>query len=95
MHLKPGILDQLQKSLRMTDQEFSDHIGISRSQLWRVKMDPKDKRFSLGKDLISKLLIAFPSYTFEDLFFLDQVSHACNNGNDKEGDLPEQSYSVQ
>lgn len=76
--LKPGILDNLQHDMKMNDQEFSDFIGVSRSQLWRAKLPAVDKRFSLGKDFIAKVLVAFPNRTFEDIFFLDKVSHVCD-----------------
>ncbi|MGZ0050183.1 hypothetical protein [Brevibacillus gelatini] len=78
--LKPGVLDNLQTELKLTDQEFAEFIGVSRSQLWRAKLPPHDKRFSLGQDFIAKILNAFSSNTFEDIFFLDQVSHECDNG---------------
>jgi hypothetical protein len=77
--LRQDILESLQKELDMKDQEFADYIGVSRSQLWRAKMPPNDKRFSLGQDFIAKVLNSFPTYTFEQLFFLDEVSHVCDN----------------
>lgn len=79
--LKSGVLDQLQKDLNMTDQEFSDYIGVSRSQLWRAKLPANDKRFSLGQDFIAKTLNAFQELTFEQIFFLDDVSHTCDKTN--------------
>jgi predicted transcriptional regulator len=75
---KPGILEKLQKELDKTDQEFAEFIGVSRSQLWRAKLKPTDKRFSLGQDFIAKMLQAFNSYKFEELFFLQDVSHVCD-----------------
>ncbi|BAH44554.1 hypothetical protein BBR47_35770 [Brevibacillus brevis NBRC 100599] len=76
--LKPGVLDNLRNDMKMNDQEFSEFIGVSRSQLWRAKLPAVDKRFSLGKDFIAKVLAAFPNRTFEDIFFLDKVSHVCD-----------------
>jgi hypothetical protein len=76
--LKPGVLDELQHEMKMTDQEFAEYVGVSRSQLWRAKLPPTDKRFSLGQDFIAKVLAAFPSHVFEDIFFLDRVSHECD-----------------
>jgi hypothetical protein len=76
--LKPGVLDDLQHEMMMTDQEFAEFIGVSRSQLWRAKRPPTDKRFSLGLDFIAKVLASFPSRTFEDIFFLDNLSHVCD-----------------
>lgn len=77
--LKAGILDNLQNDLKMNDQEFAEFIGVSRSQLWRAKLPAVDKRFSLGKDFIAKVLAAFPNLTFEDIFFLDNVYHSCDS----------------
>lgn len=74
---KPGELEKLQKEREMTDQEFADFIGTSRSSLWRAKLPPEDNRFSLGQDVMAKILKKFPAKSFEDLFFLDQVSHEC------------------
>lgn len=76
--LKSNVLEQLQQLKNMTDQEFADFIGISRSQLWRARLNPADRRFSLGQDFIAKIMRAFPEMTFEDLFFLNHVSHACS-----------------
>lgn len=78
--LKPGVLEKLQKDLDLKEQEFAEYISVSRSHLWRAKLPPSDKRFSLGQDLIAKLLNAFPNKKFEDIFFLEQVSHACDKG---------------
>lgn len=74
---KPGELEQLQKEKNMTDQEFADFLGTSRSSLWRAKLPPEDERFSFGQDVMAKILKKFPNKTFEELFFLDQVSHEC------------------
>jgi hypothetical protein len=76
--LKQGVLDVMQKEREMTDQQFAEFVGVSRSQLWRAKLTPTDKRFSLGQDFIAKILKSFPKYSFEDIFFLDDVSHACD-----------------
>ncbi|MBG9943898.1 hypothetical protein ABE237_15665 [Brevibacillus formosus] len=78
--LKPGVLDDLRHKLKFTDKRFAEFIGVSRSQLWRAKLPPSDKRFSLGEDFIAKVLSAFPDHTFEDIFFLDDLSHLCDSG---------------
>lgn len=78
--LKSDILDDLRHGMKLTDQGFAKFLGVSRSQLWRAKLPPNDKRFSLGQDFIAKVLSAFPEHTFEDIFFLDQVSHSCDKG---------------
>lgn len=77
--LQPNVLEKMQKDLNMTDQEFAEYIGVSRSQLWRAQLPSEDKRFSLGQDFIAKVLNRFPELTFEQLFFLDKVSHGCDN----------------
>jgi DNA-binding XRE family transcriptional regulator len=76
--IKPDVLNTLQASLKKTDQEFADHIGVSRSSLWRAKLPVSDERFSLGQDVIAKVLNSFSDKSFEDLFFLDKVSHDCD-----------------
>jgi hypothetical protein len=75
--LKPGVLDEVQKDLSMTDQDFSEHLGVSRSQLWRAKLPPDDKRFSLGQDFIAKTLTKL-KMPFDEVFFLDSMSHMCD-----------------
>ncbi|CAH1202926.1 hypothetical protein PAECIP111891_02147 [Paenibacillus allorhizoplanae] len=77
--LKPGVLENLQKELNMNDQEFADHIGVSRSHLWRAKMPISDKRFSLGQDFIARVLNTFSGFTFEEIFFLNQLSQDCDS----------------
>lgn len=77
--LKHDVLESVQTVMKLTDQEFAEFIGVSRSQLWRAKLPPSDRRFSLGQDFIAKVLNAFADHTFEELFFLDEVSHACDN----------------
>jgi hypothetical protein len=74
--LRVDKVNKIQKKKDLNDGEFAYFIGVSRSQLWRAKMSPSDKRFSLGQDFIAKMLKAFPDCTFEDLFFLNDVSHA-------------------
>ncbi|MHA6484514.1 hypothetical protein ACX1C1_21690 [Paenibacillus sp. strain BS8-2] len=76
--LIPGALEAIQNENGMTDQEFAEYIGISRSQLWRILLPKDDKRFSLGQDVIAKLLQRFPNRKFEELFFLDLLSHECD-----------------
>ncbi|WP_342477399.1 winged helix-turn-helix domain-containing protein [Paenibacillus sp. FSL H7-0350] len=74
---KPGILNQLQEDKKMTEQEFADFLGASRSSLWRAKLPVDDNRFSLGQDVMAKILKNFPEKSFEDIFFLEHVSQVC------------------
>lgn len=53
----------------MTEQEFADFLGASRSSLWRAKLPVDDNRFSLGQDVMAKILKNFPEKSFEDIFF--------------------------
>ncbi|HYE69548.1 MAG TPA: hypothetical protein VEA58_13105 [Anaerovoracaceae bacterium] len=76
--LKHGVLDSKQIEFKMTDKEFADFIGISRSSLWRAKLPADDGRFSLGQDVIAKVLNKFDDLTFEDVFFLDPLYHGCD-----------------
>lgn len=65
---KPEVIETLQKEMNMTDKEFAKYIGASRSSLWRAKLPPDDDRFSLGQDVMAKILKKFPEKKFEDLF---------------------------
>lgn len=76
--LRSGVLDDVQKEMNLTDQQFAEFIGISRSQLWRAKMPASDKRFSLGNDFVAAVLNALEGKKFEELFFLGDVSHECD-----------------
>jgi hypothetical protein len=82
--LRHKVLSNIQQTRKMTDQEFSCFLGISRSQLWRSQLPTDDKRFSLGQDFIAKVLKALPEYSFEDIFFLNNVSHGCYKDVQKE-----------
>lgn len=73
----PGVLQNLQDELQMTDEKFADYIETSRASLWRAKLPNTDPRFSLGTDVMTKILIKFPDKKFEDLFFLINSYHEC------------------
>jgi transcriptional regulator with XRE-family HTH domain len=74
--LRTEALDNIQKELGLNEQDFAEHLDISRAQLWRARLNPEDKRFSLGQDFIAKILDKLKR-PFEEIFFLDQVSQAC------------------
>ncbi|NQX67948.1 hypothetical protein HQN90_17645 [Paenibacillus alba] len=76
--LIPGVLKQIQNELKMTDQEFAEYLGVSRSQLWRVQLPANHKNFSLGEEFIAKILNRFSQKMFED-FFLVTVSQECDS----------------
>ncbi|MEY8748574.1 hypothetical protein AB9M62_56975 [Bacillales bacterium AN1005] len=73
----PGVLQKLQDDLQMTDEKFADYIETSRASLWRAKLPANDPRFSLGQDVMTKILTKFPNKKFEELFFLTQMSQEC------------------
>ena len=50
----------------MSDLEFCEKTGVSRTQLWRIKTG----KSSVGADFIAKILKYYPEETFESLFFI-------------------------
>jgi len=52
-----------------TETEISKIIGISRSQLWRIKK----KKSQVGQEFITKFFKAFPNQCFDTYFFVDGV----------------------
>lgn len=48
----------------MTDTAFAKKIGISRSQLWRIR----NGRSSVGGEFIEKFMAAFPNEKIDDIF---------------------------
>ena len=48
----------------MTDTAFAKKIGISRSQLWRIR----NGRSSVGGEFIEKCMAAFPNEKIDDIF---------------------------
>ena len=52
-----------------TEQEMADYLGISRTQLWRIKRGD----CSAGNDFIAKVLEKFPKSKFQDIFFTSNV----------------------
>lgn len=69
--LKTDVFDLLTKGL--TDIELSRMMGISTTQLWRVRLPNIDPRHNdPGTDFVAGALRAFPHNKFEDLFFLNE-----------------------
>lgn len=54
----------------MTDSEFAKKLGISRSQLWRVRTG----KSSAGAEFITKFKAAFPTESIDDYFFTKECS---------------------
>lgn len=53
----------------MTDTEFAKKLGVSRSQLWRVR----NKRSAVGAVFVAKFKAAFPEESIDDYFFSSNV----------------------
>lgn len=63
--------DNAAKSRGWTDVELAKEMGISTTQLWRVRLPEEDPRHNdPGKDFIAGALRAFPEKKFDELFFL-------------------------
>lgn len=73
----PGVLQKLQDEMNMTDEKFADYLETSRSSIWRAKLPVSDPRFSLGQDVMAKILKRYSNKKFEDIFFLVNSSHEC------------------
>jgi hypothetical protein len=57
-----------------SDAELAQKLGVSISQVWRVKLPPEDKRHnSPGNQFIAGVLSTFGG-PFEKFFYLDDVS---------------------
>ncbi len=66
-------LERLQRKNGWSDEDLCKKIGISRTQLWRLRLPPGDPRYNApGETFIANVLKAFPDKYFEDLFFLDK-----------------------
>jgi|GEM_PF-2510369 len=60
----------------LTEIEMAKKIGISRSQLWRIKK----KNSSVGELFIIKFKKTYPNESFDDYFFIESVDlmERCN-----------------
>ncbi len=56
-------LYQLQGDL--TDEEFAKKLGVSRSQLWRIR----NGHSKAGAEFLEKFKRCFPEESIEDIFF--------------------------
>ena len=52
-----------------TDTEFAKELGISRSQLWRIK----NRKSSIGTTVLAKFKTKYPDEKMEDYFYSDDV----------------------
>gem|GEM_PF-2663179 len=72
---------EIQKKDELNDMAFAAKIGIDKTMLWRIKT----KRNGPGQEFIAKILTAYPNLKFEDIFFLNRPSHACQVSTGTEG----------
>ena len=68
-----------------TDKSFSEKLGISRSQLWRIKTG---KSYP-GIDFIEKFLRCYPEEPFGEYFFVLNVADTQHDIKDGANDKPE------
>lgn len=67
--------EENQRKYNLTEEgKCAEKMEISSSQLWKVKMGIHNP----GKDFIAGALKAFPSASFDELFFLPGVSRGRN-----------------
>lgn len=78
--LKKEEFQKLTKNL--SDQELSKKIGVSTTQLWRVRLPDEDPRHNdPGAEFIAGTLEAFKEKVkFEDVFYLEESLRARNKG---------------
>lgn len=53
----------------MTESEMAEKIGVSRTQLWRIKR----RNSAVGEIFISKFKKAFPNESLDHYFFIENV----------------------
>ncbi len=49
----------------ISDAEFARKLGVSRSQLWRIRTE----KSAVGSDFIEKFMLCFPEKSVNDYFF--------------------------
>jgi hypothetical protein len=71
--LRTEVFNELSKKHYKNDVELAKKMGISTTQLWRVRLPEEDPRHNdPGTDFVAGALKAFGNTRFEDLFFLDK-----------------------
>lgn len=53
----------------LSETEMAKKLGISRSQLWRIKT----KKCSVGNEFIARFKKCFPNESMDDIFFVESV----------------------
>lgn len=54
----------------MSDTAFAKKLGVSRSQLWRVRT----RKSSVGAEFLAKFMNAFPEERIDEYFFSKECS---------------------
>lgn len=62
----------------ISDAAFARKLGISRSQLWRIRTE----KSAVGGDFIEKFMLCFPEKSVNDYFFVATVAEAAQKGTD-------------
>lgn len=63
----------------MTDIDMACKLGVSRTQLWRIK----NKKSSVGEKFIAAFMRQYPNLKVEDYFFTNGVAFQEHNINKK------------
>lgn len=56
----------------ISDAAFARKLGISRSQLWRIRTE----KSAVGGDFIEKFMLCYPDKPLNDYFFAESVPEA-------------------
>lgn len=67
IHLNEKAFLQLQGNI--SDAAFARKLGVSRSQLWRIRT----KKSAVGGDFIEKFMISYPDLSVNEYFFVADV----------------------
>lgn len=75
----------------ISDAEFARRLGISRTQLWRIRRE----KSAVGGDFIEKFMIAYPEMSLNKYFFTDAVPLRAQNNMDGTGDAKRTNFFAQ
>lgn len=56
----------------ISDAEFARKLGVSRSQLWRIRTE----KSAVGEDFIEKFMLCYPDKSVNAYFFAETVPEA-------------------
>jgi hypothetical protein len=69
--LKLAKFNEVVKQEKWSDGELAIKMGVSTTQIWRVRLPDDDPRHNdPGGEFIAGVLTAFPGLKFNDIFFL-------------------------